>query len=75
VQLFFKRFTMDSIWNCAFGLDIDLQNNPDNEYFTRCEEVFSNNLRFPIYFKLGSKLYLLLIMNGSQHIKIILLGS
>ncbi|CAF0869176.1 unnamed protein product [Brachionus calyciflorus] len=37
---FFKRFTMDSIWMCAFGLDLDMQNNPDNEYFKRCEALF-----------------------------------
>jgi hypothetical protein len=51
---FLKRFTMDSIWNCAFGIDIDIQNNPNNEYFYQCERVFSNsvNLTFPL--KLGS---------------------
>ena len=27
---------MDTIWNCAFGLDLDLQNNPDNEYLKHC---------------------------------------
>lgn len=33
---------MDTIWNCAFGVDIDLQNNPENEYFNRCEKVFKD---------------------------------
>lgn len=32
---------MDSIWNCAFGCDADIQNNSDNEYFDRCEEMFA----------------------------------
>nr|UOU03272.1 cytochrome P450 3045C2 [Brachionus rubens] len=36
----FKRFTMDSIWNCAFGVDADIQNNPDNEYYKKCEDLF-----------------------------------
>ena len=29
---------MDTIWNCAFGLDIDLQNNPNSPYLTKCEQ-------------------------------------
>jgi hypothetical protein len=47
---------MDSIWNCAFGIDIDLQNNPNNEYFFQCERAFSNtvNLTFPL--KLGGNI-------------------
>ena len=39
---YYKRFTMDTIWNCAFGVDIDVQNHPDNEYFKRSETVFRN---------------------------------
>ncbi|CAF1054545.1 unnamed protein product, partial [Brachionus calyciflorus] len=37
---FFKRFTMDSIWNCAFGVDTDIQNEPENEYNIRSEAIF-----------------------------------
>lgn len=37
---FYKRFTMDTIWNCAFGVDIQVQDNPDNEYFVKCEQFF-----------------------------------
>nr|UOU03273.1 cytochrome P450 3045C1-1 [Brachionus rubens] len=40
ISEYFKKFTMDSIWNCAFGVDVDIQNNPDNEYFKRCEALF-----------------------------------
>nr|ARQ84123.1 cytochrome P450 [Brachionus plicatilis] len=40
ITQFFKRFTMDSIWNCAFGVDIDFQNNPENIYFKKCESLF-----------------------------------
>ena len=32
---------MDSIWNCAFGIDADIQNNSENEYFDRCEAMFT----------------------------------
>jgi hypothetical protein len=35
-----KRFTMNTIWNCAFGVDIDLQDDPENIYLKKCEEVF-----------------------------------
>ena len=31
---------MDTIWNCAIGLDIDLQNDLDNVYFKQSERVF-----------------------------------
>ncbi len=43
---------MDTIWNCAFGLDIDLQNNPNNEYFKNSEKVFqmTNSFSLPIFF-------------------------
>lgn len=32
---------MDSIWNCAFGIDTDIQKNAKNEYFDRCEAMFT----------------------------------
>ena len=31
---------MDTIWNCAFGVDIKVQENQDNEYFVKCESFF-----------------------------------
>nr|UOU03264.1 cytochrome P450 3045C7 [Brachionus rubens] len=40
ITQYFKRFTMDSIWNCAFGVDINMQYEKDNEYFNKCEGVF-----------------------------------
>ena len=54
---FYKRFTMDTIWNCAFGIDIDIQNNPENEYFTKCEKVFSNTEQQNIFTFLASNNY------------------
>ena len=44
---------MDAIWNCAFGVDNDLQHNPDNPYFTRSESFFSGSVRFTIENYLG----------------------
>nr|AHL88984.1 cytochrome p450 3045C1 [Brachionus koreanus] len=41
ISEYFKRFTMDSIWNCAFGIDTDIQKNVKNEYFDRCEAMFT----------------------------------
>src|SRR5690606_41997884 len=48
-----KRFTMDTIWNCAFGVDIDLQKKPDNEYFKHCEYIMgqTSNLLFISYLR------------------------
>lgn len=45
-HLYLKRFTMDTIWNCALGLDIDLQNDLDNIYYKKSESVilFTQNL-------------------------------
>lgn len=42
ISIFLKRFTMDSIWNCAFGLDIDLQKDPDNLFLKNsCQHIQS----------------------------------
>ena len=42
---------MDSIWNCAFGVDINMQYEKDNLYFQKCEEIFLKtlNLSFAEY--------------------------
>nr|UOU03269.1 cytochrome P450 3045C5-2 [Brachionus rubens] len=40
VTEYLKRFTMDSIWNCAFGIDPNIQFDLDNEYYYKCESVF-----------------------------------
>jgi len=44
---------MDTIWNAAFGVDIDIQNNKqENFYFTQCEQLFADlsNFGFVHYF-------------------------
>ena len=45
---------MDTIWNSAFGVDIDIQNNPENEYFDKCEKVFGNTSNLRTHHYIGS---------------------
>lgn len=38
-----KRYSLDAIWNCAFGIDINIQESEDDIYFyKKCEEFFKN---------------------------------
>ena len=39
------------IGRCAFGIDTDLQNNPDNMYFKKVEELFALGASVNIAFK------------------------
>lgn len=50
---FLKRFTMDTIWNCAFGIDSDILHDPQNEYFTTMEKVFEQE--FNMFEFIGGK--------------------
>ncbi|CAF4153533.1 unnamed protein product, partial [Adineta steineri] len=43
IYLYYKRLTMDVISRCAFGIDIDIQHNPNHIYFKKVEEIFGNN--------------------------------
>ncbi|CAF1278773.1 unnamed protein product [Adineta ricciae] len=45
IYIYYKRMTMDVICRCAFGIDTDLQNNPNNIFFKKVEEIFSRNIR------------------------------
>jgi hypothetical protein len=47
---------MDTIWNCAFGLDIDIQNNPENDYFNKAEQVFSDTVNLNLLSYIGGRL-------------------
>ena len=55
VNIHIKRFTMDTIWNCAFGIDIDLQKKTNNLYFDKCEAHFRIASEFPFVMHLISK--------------------
>jgi cytochrome P450 len=37
----YKCLTMDLIWRCCFSIKTDMQNNPNNPYLIRSQEVFS----------------------------------
>ncbi|CAF0983094.1 unnamed protein product [Didymodactylos carnosus] len=43
IYTLYKRLTMDVIWTCGFGVDTDMQNNPDNPYLTHSLRVFSDD--------------------------------
>ena len=51
IYMYYKRMTMDVICRCAFGVDTDLQNNPDNMYFKKVEEIFTRTDRMSSLFK------------------------
>ncbi len=38
----FQSLSLDSISNCAFGIETDSFNNPANKLFTTCVEIFSS---------------------------------
>ncbi len=40
ISAYFKRFTMDTIWSCGFGLDTDMQNNINDPYLLNSQQVF-----------------------------------
>ncbi|CAF1463643.1 unnamed protein product [Rotaria sordida] len=39
IYTLFKCFTMDTIWSCGFGLDTDMQNNPNDPYLIQSQRV------------------------------------
>jgi cytochrome P450 len=43
IYAYFKRFTMDTIWSCGFGLDTDMQNNIDDPYLINSQQIFARN--------------------------------
>jgi cytochrome P450 family 3 subfamily A len=37
----YKCLTMDLIWRCCFGIKTDMQNNPNNPFLLRSQQVFA----------------------------------
>ncbi len=37
----YKSLTMDLIWRCCFGIQTDMQSNPNNPYLIRSQQVFA----------------------------------
>nr|QEV83799.1 cytochrome P450 [Brachionus rotundiformis] len=48
IQKLLKKLTMDSLWKCTYGIDINIQNKSDDEYFEASEKVFSDAFKFKI---------------------------
>ncbi|CAF1457709.1 unnamed protein product [Rotaria sordida] len=46
IYAFFKRFTMDTIWSCGFGLDTDMQNNSNDPYLVQSQRVTNEGNNF-----------------------------
>ncbi|CAF2955596.1 unnamed protein product [Rotaria sp. Silwood2] len=40
IYAYYKRFTMDTIWSCAFGIDTYMQNNINDPYLICSQTVF-----------------------------------
>ncbi|CAF3792025.1 unnamed protein product [Rotaria sp. Silwood1] len=43
IYTLYKRLTMDVMCHCVFGVDTDIQNDIDNEYFKKAEETVAYN--------------------------------
>ena len=39
IYTYFKRYTMESIWSCGFGIDTDMQNNSNDRYLVQSQRV------------------------------------
>ena len=48
IYAYFKRFTMDSIWSCGFGLETDMQRNVNDPYLVHSQQIFIPRLRFDV---------------------------
>ncbi|CAF4663757.1 unnamed protein product [Rotaria sp. Silwood1] len=44
IYAYYKRFTMDTIWSCAFGIDTDMQNNINNPYLIYSQQIFGEKV-------------------------------
>ncbi|CAF3780088.1 unnamed protein product [Rotaria sp. Silwood1] len=53
IYAYFKRFTMDTIWSCGFGVDTDMQNNVNDPYLLNTQKMFSPNMFRGIIFILA----------------------
>ncbi|CAF0993668.1 unnamed protein product [Adineta steineri] len=51
IYIYYKRMTMDVICRCAFGIDTDIQNNPDNIYLKKIDEFFARGFQMDGFHK------------------------
>jgi cytochrome P450 len=48
IYTYFKRFTMDTIWSCGFGLDTDMQNNINDPYLVYSQQMFGDKVNLQL---------------------------
>ncbi len=60
---------MDTIWNVAYGVDVDIQNDMNNPYFDNSEWVFVQTFQKKPIFLLASILnkYYVLFTKSQNH--------
>lgn len=63
IYAYYKRFTMDTIWSCGFGLDTDMQNNINDPFLINSQKVFTPNkirgIVFSLIFSISELKYVL----------------
>ena len=51
---------MDAVWKCIFGIDVNVQKNPNLAYFVKAQEVVEGFTEFdPFYLAISTKTPLL----------------
>jgi hypothetical protein len=49
------RMTMDAVFNCLFGVDVDVQSDPSSMYLTRTRAGVQDGTEFTAFYKFLSK--------------------
>ena len=44
------RMTMDAVWKCIFGIDVNVQENPNLGYFLKAKEAVEGFSDFDVNF-------------------------
>ena len=53
---------MDAVWKCIFGIDVNVQENPNLGYFVKAKESFEGFSEFnPFYLAISTKIPLITI--------------
>ena len=47
---------MDAVWKSIFGMDVDIQNNPNMSYFVKTKTIAEGFSNFSAFFRITSKL-------------------
>lgn len=47
---YLDRLTMDAVWKSIFGIDVDMQSNPNLVYFVKAKEITDGFADFNGYF-------------------------